>query len=215
MLIILTIMLVLMSSACATGSEQAQWYHQNYTPLQEGERSWMQEAGHHLLWGGQAPVGLVRSTPVYSPSRSTVYTGEENNTPHLFTFTLFKVEPENYQCNYIPQRERPAWVDNSYYVPGLYTGIGQSARRDTLDAQIESARASAYRDMLQKISVKVDSTMTDQRASSTSRGYEQSVSLVTQTSVRDTVQGVQVRERWLDQKNCVLWVLATAPQKTN
>ncbi|MBI5638426.1 MAG: LPP20 family lipoprotein [Nitrospinae bacterium] len=130
----------------------------------------------------------------------------------LFSMLAPVAAADNYRCDYIPPRDRPAWVDKGFYEPGLYAGVGQAARKGSIEEQVEAAKASAYRDLSQKISVQIKSTLKDQMKSSSKSfmgSFEQNVELITETSIKETLQGLQVREKWLDQRNCVLWVLAT------
>jgi hypothetical protein len=120
-------------------------------------------------------------------------------------------------CDFLPEEPAPKWVADGWSMKGYYAGVGVSEKKKMAEEQIEASRLDALNSISMRISVKVSSSVKDTITSSSSGERsmtEQEVEAVTESSVQQTLRDVEIKDKWLDRKNCRLWTLAVVSEES-
>jgi len=142
-------------------------------------------------------------------------------TTALLFFTIvvfFPFSASAGMCNFLPEEPAPKWVADGWSMPGYYAGVGISEKKKRAEEQIEASKLDALNSISMRISVTVSSSVKDTMTSSSSSTgtsmTEQDVEAVTETSVQQTLRDVEIKDQWLDRKNCRLWTLAVVSEES-
>ena len=146
---------------------------------------------------------------------------ERATTIALIFFTIVTFFPSSAiagRCNFLPEEPAPKWVADGWSMPGYYAGVGTSEKKKRAEEQIEASKLDALNSISMRISVTVSSsvkdTMTSSSSSSGTSMTEQDIEAVTETSVQQTLRDVEIKDQWLDRKNCRLWTLAVVSEES-
>jgi hypothetical protein len=130
----------------------------------------------------------------------------------------YKEKPvEQVQVN--PSREPPDWVNNQPNMPGYYLGIGVSTNHGDEAADWARARTAAYTELASTLKVHINSVIVDYFKENNLRLYkgdsiEKDVSRQDSSYSNDahffvdqTLEGVEIYDRWKDTKQVKYWML--------
>lgn len=113
------------------------------------------------------------------------------------------------ECDFLPEAQKPLWIDGDPSISGFYVGVGVS-REVNGDAQqqIETARQSALKNLSNNIEVSIQQDMliteqvSEEEANTTAKKEVKSITkIVSGASLRN----IKTDEVWLDRKHCLVW----------
>lgn len=128
-----------------------------------------------------------------------------------------KKPPEAVPVN--PARAAPAWVNSQPNMPGYYVGIGVSTNHGDESRDWASARNHAYTELASTLKVHINSVITDYFKENNLKLYEgdnvtknntrqdSSYGQDTQFFVDQTLEGVEIHDRWKDVGQVKYWML--------
>ncbi|CUS37889.1 exported hypothetical protein [Candidatus Nitrospira nitrificans] len=121
-------------------------------------------------------------------------------------------------CSFLPEREPPEWLFKRPRTDDK-VGVGSADRMPKSSEQIQVAEQNARAELAKEIEVSVKEEVKifmEERNDSAMKGIshegEQQISLEARQVVDQMLSGSEIRERYLDRKNCVTYALAIAPK---
>jgi|CXWL01.1.fsa_nt_gi hypothetical protein len=122
------------------------------------------------------------------------------------------------ECSFLPEQPPPLWVTSlPSVVEGVpvIAGVGSADRMSSNTDQIQMAEQNARAALAAGIEVRVKEEVKvfiDERYGSSKKGIshtsEQQISLEARQVVDQTLSGSQIKQKYLDRKNCVVYALA-------
>jgi len=118
-----------------------------------------------------------------------------------------------------PSRAAPAWVNSQPNMPGYYVGIGVAVSHGDEEADWKRARNNAYVELASTLKVHINSVITDYFREKNLRLYkgdsiekdasrqDSSYSTDTKFFVDQTLEGVEIADRWKDNQQNKYWML--------
>lgn len=114
-------------------------------------------------------------------------------------------------------KPKPVWVKDGWSKSGYYSGVGRIDKRKDAEEWIKSAEQAAINSAAQQISIDVKSKFRDEMGKGSQdykQKFEQDISLVVETSVKENLRGLSIADKWLDKDDCVLFALAQIPEES-
>ncbi len=118
-----------------------------------------------------------------------------------------------------PAREAPEWVNNQPNMAGYYVGVGVSTSHGDEQGDWNRARSAAYTELASTLKVHINAVIVDYFKENNLRLYKgdsitkdasrQDSSYSTDTTffVDQTLEGVEIYDRWKDTKQVKFWML--------
>ncbi len=122
----------------------------------------------------------------------------------------------DYDCDFMPERDRPSWVDSNPMMGNYLTARGQAGKHDRgSKAQVEAAWADASSVLARQIEVDIESrfeSSTQVNGAGEDAQLRQEALQVIKSVSKVKLSGVQRLKSWLDEDSCTVHVLVRMPQ---